>query len=79
MAYDVGKFFREIKDTHNVTIVIYSEFGRTTRVNSTAGTDHGNGGGMFVLTSNPELRSYFGSGIYGKMSQYWERSDVFAQ
>lgn len=36
-------FFNSVKDTQNITIVIYSEFGRTIRVNGDLGTDHGQG------------------------------------
>lgn len=50
-------FFNAIKDTQDITIVIFSEFGRTNFTNGDLGTDHGDGGGMYVLTSNPKLRS----------------------
>lgn len=47
LNYNVGRvvanataFFNSVKDTQNITIVIYSEFGRTIRVNGDLGTDH---------------------------------------
>lgn len=48
LNYNIGRvvanataFFNAVKDTQNITIVIYSEFGRTIRVNGDLGTDHG--------------------------------------
>jgi uncharacterized protein (DUF1501 family) len=64
----VTKFFNEVKDTEDVTIVIFSEFGRTNKVNGSLGTDHGDGGGMIVLSSNPSVRSLLSAGTYGNMS-----------
>jgi len=69
-------FFLSVKDTHNVTIVVFSEFGRTNKVNGTDGTDHGNGGGSIVISSNPQvLDSMSGSHIYGKLRMGKERDD----
>lgn len=53
----VTTFFNAVKDTQDITIVIFSEFGRTNFTNGDLGTDHGDGGGMYVLTSNAKLRS----------------------
>lgn len=39
----------------DVSIVLYSEFGRTVSPNKTDGTDHGRGGVFFVLTTKPNL------------------------
>ena len=44
LAQTVTDFFLQVKDTEKVTIVIYSEFGRTNAMNGTMGTDHGEGG-----------------------------------
>lgn len=75
MANDITQFFLQVKDTQNVTIVIYSEFGRTNAVNGTDGTDHGQGGGMFVLSSNPNLQSTWTGGVYGNMQPSEERDN----
>jgi uncharacterized protein (DUF1501 family) len=37
-------FYNRVKDKHNVTIIMYSEFGRTNKSNSSNGTDHGKAG-----------------------------------
>lgn len=64
----VTTFFNSVKDTQDITIVIFSEFGRTNRTNGDLGTDHGDGGGMYVLTSNTQLRNELWLGSYGNMS-----------
>lgn len=68
-------FFNSVKDTQNITIVIYSEFGRTIRVNGDLGTDHGEGGGMFVISNNPTLQSNLPNKVYGGMDLLHEKSD----
>ena len=68
VATAVTNFFNEVKDTQDVTIVIFSEFGRTNKTNGDLGTDHGDGGGMYVITSNADLRSQLQAGTYGNMS-----------
>ena len=61
-------FFNSVKDSQDITLVIFSEFGRTNKVNSTLGTDHGDAGGMYVITSNSTLRSLLSNGVYGNMT-----------
>lgn len=82
LNYNVGRvvanataFFNSVKDTQNITIVIYSEFGRTIRVNGDLGTDHGEGGGIFVISNNSTLQSNLPNKIYGKMDLLREKSD----
>lgn len=82
LNYSVGRvvanataFFNAVKATQNVTIVIYSEFGRTTRVNGDLGTDHGQGGGMFVISNNPTLQSNLPAKVYGNMDLLHEKND----
>ena len=41
MATTLADFFRQVRSMSDVTVVVYSEFGRTSRVNGTLGTDHG--------------------------------------
>lgn len=64
----VTKFFNEVKDTEDVTIVIFSEFWRTNKVNGSLGTDHGDGWWMIVISSNANLRNMLQNGTYGNMS-----------
>ncbi len=68
------KFFNSVKDTQDITIVIFSEFGRTNRVNGDLGTDHGDGGGIYMVTSNPTLKALLPSGTYGNMSLKYARN-----
>ena len=53
----VSKFYNDIKNKHNVTIVIFSEFWRTLRENTSKWVDHGVGGSMFIITNNKKLRN----------------------
>lgn len=64
----VMNFFNDVKNSQDVTIVIFSEFGRTNKINGSQGTDHGDGGGMFVITSNQNLKNLLQNGTYGNMS-----------
>ena len=68
VAENLTKFFNDVKATQNITIVMFSEFGRTLKVNGDLGTDHGEGGGMFVLSNNPTLLSSLPNKVYGNLS-----------
>lgn len=75
LNYNIGNvmsnlttFFNDVKSTQNITIVVFSEFGRTIKVNGDLGTDHGEGGGMFVLSNNPTLLSGLDQKVYGNIS-----------
>jgi uncharacterized protein (DUF1501 family) len=48
----VAAFFADLKETklmERVTLLAFSEFGRTVRENGSAGTDHGTAGAVFVV------------------------------
>ncbi len=76
MATTLSDFFRQVQSMRDVTVVVYSEFGRTSQVNGTLGTDHGEGGGMFVLTTNPTLRdTWQGKTVFGNSNLLWERGN----
>jgi hypothetical protein len=68
LSAKVADFFASVKDRHDVTVLVFSEFGRTIRVNGDRGTDHGQGGGMFMLTNNPALRAALPATTYGRTS-----------
>ncbi len=44
-------FYNDESPTTKLTIVVFSEFGRTDQINGNYGTDHGIGGGMIVLSN----------------------------
>jgi uncharacterized protein (DUF1501 family) len=55
VAEATANFFNNVKENHNVTIVIYSEFWRTKKLNSSEWVDHWMAWWMFVLSNNQEL------------------------
>jgi uncharacterized protein (DUF1501 family) len=60
----VAAFFADLKETklmERVTLLAFSEFGRTIRENSSAGTDHGTAGAVFVV--GPTVKG----GVIGSM------------
>ena len=44
-------FYDDESSRTRLTIVIFSEFGRTDKINGNDGTDHGTGGGMTILSN----------------------------
>ena len=75
LNYNIGRvmsnltaFFNDMKATQDLTIVVFSEFGRTIEVNGDLGTDHGEGGGMFVLSNNQAFLSSVTSKVSGNIS-----------
>jgi hypothetical protein len=75
LAQSVTEFFNQVRATEKVTIVIYSEFGRTNAMNGTAGTDHGQGGGMFVISNDPNVQSSMTGSFYGRSDLQKERNN----
>jgi len=58
----LGAFWRDLRDVRGeVTVVALAEFGRQVHENGSGGTDHGNGGVMFVL----------GGGVRGGVHGAW--------
>ncbi len=75
LNYNIGRvmsnlttFFNDVKATQNITIVVFSEFGRTIEVNGDLGTDHGQGGGVFVMSNNQPLLTKLNQKVYGNLS-----------
>lgn len=68
VAQRTTEFYNNIKDKHNVTIILYSEFWRTLKINSSLWTDHWKGGGMFILSNNQEWKQQLPEKVYGNNS-----------
>ena len=68
VAEKTAEFYNNVKDKHNVTIVLYSEFWRTLKINSSQGTDHGKWGWMFILSNNQEWKTQLPKKVYGNNS-----------
>ncbi len=68
VAQRTADFYNKVKNKENVTIVLYSEFGRTLKSNSSLWTDHGKWGWMFILSNNQQFKEKFPEKIYGNLS-----------
>lgn len=69
VAKETADFFNSVKDKENITIVIYSEFWRTNKLNSSLWVDHWMWGWMFILSNNSNLlNNNF------KQKTYWNMS-----
>ena len=55
VSTSITNFFNSVKETNNVTIVVYSEFWRTNKLNASIWVDHGMAGWMFIISNNNEL------------------------
>ena len=55
VAKETTDFFNRVKNKYNVTIVIYSEFWRTNKLNASLWVDHWMWGWMFIISNNNEL------------------------
>ncbi len=78
LATDITEFFTLMKNQNqDVTIVVFSEFWRTLKTNGWVGTDHGQWGGMFVLSTNNTLKNQLPQKVYGKLSLEKEYEDWF--
>ncbi len=57
----LAQFYTQESAQTKLTVVVFSEFGRTDRVNGSSGTDHGIAGGMIVLSNAMKLPTMLGS------------------
>ncbi len=64
----IADFFNKMKAKEDITLVWFTEFGRTNKINSSDGTDHGQWGGMFVFTNNQKLKARLQDNVYGNLS-----------
>jgi uncharacterized protein (DUF1501 family) len=76
LANNVRAFHDDMLDQLNkVTVVVMSEFGRRVQENGAAGTDHGHGGVMFVMS--PDLHPVTVHGTWpGINSRFLENGDL---
>jgi uncharacterized protein (DUF1501 family) len=59
----ITKFISQIHTTHrknDVTVLVYSEFGRRVKANASHGTDHGTSGPVFVIGGNVAGGKFYG-------------------
>jgi len=80
---DLGKFYNDEKDKRKLAIVVFSEFGRTDKINGGTGTDHGIGGGMVILSNILQWPEMIGSLTPSTDKYNWsdvkvDERDVFA-
>jgi len=76
---NVTKFYNSVKSNSKITIVMYSEFGRTDKVNGSNGTDHGIGGGMIVLSNELKWPEMVGSITPSKDQNNWAPASIDAR
>ncbi len=58
---NLASFYATESAKEKLTVVVFSEFGRTDKVNGSGGTDHGVAGGMVVLSNATKLPTMLGS------------------
>lgn len=68
VAKETVDFFNRVKDKQDITIVIFSEFWRTNKINSSMWTDHGQWWGMFIISNNKKLLQNLDKKVYWNMS-----------
>ncbi len=69
-------FYNTEKSKTKLTIVFFSEFGRTDKINGSNGTDHGQGGGMVILSNELNLPEMTGTITPSKDSHNWTTVQV---
>lgn len=63
-----AEYYNRVKGKQDITLVFYSEFGRTLKANASDGTDHGKGGWMIIFTNNAKLKQALPEKVYGNNS-----------
>jgi uncharacterized protein (DUF1800 family) len=61
LTKQVADFYNAESKTTKLTVVLFSEFGRTDKINGNDGTDHGTGGGMTVISNVLHLPTMIGT------------------
>lgn len=68
VAKRTAAYFNRVKDKQDVTIIIFSEFWRTNKINSSMWTDHWQWGWMFIISNNKNVLEKLNKKVYGNMS-----------
>jgi len=73
---NLAQFYAQESMRTKITIVVFSEFGRTDGVNGSAGTDHGVAGGMLVLSNAMKLPTMLGAMNPSKDINNWTNTQI---
>ena len=73
---NLAQFYAKESAKTKITIVVFSEFGRTDVVNGSAGTDHGVAGGMLVLSNAMKLPTMLGAMNPSKDINDWTNTQI---
>lgn len=68
VANSTYDYFNKVKNKQDVTIVIFSEFWRTNKINSSMWTDHWQWWWMFIISNNNNIRENLTEKIYWNLS-----------
>ncbi len=78
LSKDITSFFKDLKNSwKDVTIIVYSEFWRTLKTNWTLWTDHWEGWGYFILSTNNKLKTELPKKVIWKLAPEKEYEDWF--
>ena len=72
----LAQFYAQESARTKITVVVFSEFGRTDVVNGSAGTDHGVAGGMLVLSNAMKLPTMLGAMNPSKDINDWTNTQI---
>lgn len=76
LSTEIANFWNNTKNK-DVTIVVFSEFGRTLKTNGTTWTDHGQWWWMFILSSNNNLLNSIPNKVVWTQNLSKEKEDWF--
>lgn len=76
LVANLAQFFAQESASTKITVVVFSEFGRTDVVNGSAGTDHGVAGGMLVLSNAMKLPTMLGAMNPSKDINDWTNTQI---
>lgn len=73
---NLAQFYAQESARTKITIMVFSEFGRTDVVNGSAGTDHGVAGGILVLSNAMKLPTMLGAMNPSKDINDWTNTQI---
>ena len=73
---NLAQFYTQESAKTKITVVVFSEFGRTDIVNGSGGTDHGLAGGMIVLSNAMKLPTMLGTMNPSKDINDWTNTQI---